>query len=116
MTSRVVHLELHTANLGAACAFYSRLLGWRAERVAAADGAYRSPDLGPTLSAGAVECGTDPALWLPYVEVDSVADATTRAVELGATVLLAPCEGPAGWRSMVTTPAGDEIAFWRTKR
>jgi hypothetical protein len=30
-------------------------------------------------------------------------------------VLLAPREGPAGWRSVVATPAGGEIAFWQRK-
>jgi hypothetical protein len=30
-------------------------------------------------------------------------------------VLLEPREGPAGWRSVVSTPAGGEIAFWQPK-
>jgi predicted enzyme related to lactoylglutathione lyase len=30
--------------------------------------------------------------------------------------MLAPREGPAGWRSVVTTPEGGEIAFWQMKR
>src|SRR5215211_3309208 len=34
---------------------------------------------------------------------------------LGAEVLLEPREGPAGWRSVVATPAGGEIAFWQPK-
>jgi predicted enzyme related to lactoylglutathione lyase len=116
MTNPVVHLELHTPNLGRACAFYDELLGWRPRRVEVADAAYQSLELGPTLSGGVVECGTQRALWLPYVDVESVADATARAVSLGACVMLAPREGPAGWRSVVTTPAGGEIAFWQTKR
>ena len=35
--------------------------------------------------------------------------------QLGASVLLAPREGPAGWRSVVATPDGGEIAFWQPK-
>jgi predicted enzyme related to lactoylglutathione lyase len=116
MTSRVVHLELHTPNLGRACAFYSGLLGWRPRRVEAADASYQSLDLGSAVGGGVVECGTEQALWLPYVQVDSVAAATEQALVLGASVLLTPREGPAGWRSVVTTPAGGEIAFWQTKR
>jgi hypothetical protein len=27
-----------------------------------------------------------------------------------------PREGPAGWRSVVASPAGAEIAFWQQKR
>jgi predicted enzyme related to lactoylglutathione lyase len=53
---------------------------------------------------------------LPYVEVDQIAAATHRARKLGASVLLEPREGPAGWRSVVATPSGGEIAFWQPKR
>ena len=116
MTSEIVHLELHTPNLGRACAFYGPLLGWRPERVETADASYQSLDLGPALGGGVVECGTKRALWLPYVEVSSVTAATEQAVALGASVMLEPREGPAGWRSVVTTPAAGEIAFWRSKR
>jgi len=116
VTNPVVHLELHTPNLGRACAFYGGLLGWRPQRIEVADASYELLDFGPGLSGGIVECGTHRALWLPYVEVGSVATATTRAAAAGASVMLPPREGPAGWRSVVTTPAGGEIAFWQTKR
>jgi predicted enzyme related to lactoylglutathione lyase len=65
MTSPVVHLELHTPSLGLACAFYGGLLGWRAQRVEAAQASYQALDLGSGLSGGIVECGTEQALWLP---------------------------------------------------
>jgi hypothetical protein len=112
----VVHLELHTPNLGRACAFYGGLLGWRAQRVGVRDASYQSLDLGSALGGGVVECGTERALWLPYVEVDSVRAATARSVELGALVMLSPREGAAGWRSVVSTAAGGELAFWQGKR
>ena len=54
-------------------------------------------------------------MWLPYVEVDRVDEVTDRAGRLGARVLLEPREGPAGWRSVVATPEGGEIAFWQPK-
>ena len=62
-----------------------------------------------------VECATRRPLWLPYVEVADAAEATERARALGASVLLGPREGPAGWRSVVATPAGGELAFWQAK-
>jgi predicted enzyme related to lactoylglutathione lyase len=71
--------------------------------------------MGNGLGGGIVECETRRALWLPYVEVDQVAEATERARGLGAAILLEPREGPAGWRSVVTTPAGGEVAFWQPK-
>jgi len=40
---------------------------------------------------------------------------TERARLLGATVLLEPREGPAGWRSVVAAPAGAELALWQPK-
>ena len=115
-SSAVVHLELHTPDLGRARAFYAELCGWRPERVEAGGCAYEALELGGTLGGGIVECGTTRALWLPYVEVGEVGAATERARDLGASVLLEPREGPAGWRSVISSPAGGEIAFWQQKR
>jgi predicted enzyme related to lactoylglutathione lyase len=111
----LAHLELHTADEAGARAFYSALLGWRPERIEAADRSYLALDLGEGPSGGIVECGTERALWLPYVAVPEVRSVTERAKRLGASLLLAPREGPAGWRSVVRAPDGGEIAFWRPK-
>jgi hypothetical protein len=112
----VVHLELHTRDLAGARAFYGELCGWRPERVETAHGSYAALALGGGLGGGMVQCPTPRSLWLPYVEVGDIEEATGRALDLGATVLLDPREGPAGWRSVVVTPAGGEIAFWQQKR
>jgi predicted enzyme related to lactoylglutathione lyase len=111
----VVHLELHTGDLPRASAFYSRLLRWRSERIDAGCGSYLALELAPRFGGGIVECGTRRPVWLPYVEVDRIEEVTERAVGLGATALLAPREGPAGWRSVVKAPEGGEIAFWQPK-
>jgi predicted enzyme related to lactoylglutathione lyase len=111
----VVHLELHTGDLARASAFYSRLLDWRTERIDADAGSYHALALGGGFGGGIVECSTTRPVWLPYVEVRRVDEVTDRAGRLGASVLLAPREGPAGWRSVVTTPDGGEIAFWQPK-
>jgi predicted enzyme related to lactoylglutathione lyase len=111
----VVHLELHTGDLPQARALYSELCGWRPESMETRGGSYLSLDLGDGFGGGIVECGIERPRWLPYVEVSDVREATGRARKLGASVLLAPREGPAGWRSVVVTPCGGEIAFWRPK-
>jgi uncharacterized protein len=111
----VVHLELHTRELTRACAFYAALLGWRSEAVPVRHGSYQALDLGGSPGGGVVECRTSRPAWLPYVEVDDVAALTARARDLGATVLLAPREGPAGWRSVVAEPGSGEIALWQPK-
>jgi predicted enzyme related to lactoylglutathione lyase len=115
-TNPVVHLELHTRDLGRARAFYAELCAWRTERIEAAHGSYLALELGGVLDGGIVECATERSLWLPYVEVAEITEITDHARRLGAAVRLEPREGPAGWRSVVATPAGGEIAFWQPKR
>jgi predicted enzyme related to lactoylglutathione lyase len=112
----VVHLELHTGDLRGAHGFYAELCGWRPEWIEARCGSYLALELGAGLGGGIVECETERPLWLPYVEVDEIGEAIDRARLLGASVLLEPREGPAGWRSVITTPAGGEVALWQPKR
>ena len=89
----VVHLELHTADQARASAFYTKLLCWRTELIKAGSGSYLAPELGGGLGGG-----------------------IEHARRLGASVLLEPREGPAGWRSVVSTLEGGQIAFWQPKR
>jgi predicted enzyme related to lactoylglutathione lyase len=113
----VIHLELHTGDLPGAVSFYAELFGWRPERIHAGNGSYLSMRMGERLGGGVVECeaaGEHP-LWLPYVEVPDVVVTTDRAQELGGAVMLGPREGPEGWRSVVSTPKGGEVAFWQSK-
>ena len=111
----VVHLELHTGDSARACAFYNRLFGWRAETIQVRSGAYQALEIGDRMDGGVVECRTSRALWLPYVEVEDVAEVTDRARRLGASVPLEPREGPVGWRSVLAEPSGAEIALWQPK-
>ena len=111
----VVHLELHTGDLPQARALYAELCGWRPEWIETRAGSYLSLELGDGLGGGIVECSIERPGWLPYVEVGDIAEATERARRLGAPLLVGPREGPAGWRSVVATPFGGEIAFWQPK-
>jgi uncharacterized protein len=114
-SNRVVHLELHTGALPQARALYAALCGWHPEWIETRAGSYLSLELGDGFGGGIVECATRRPVWLPYVEVAEVTAATERARDLGASVLLEPREGPAGWRSVVSTSPGGEIAFWQPK-
>jgi uncharacterized protein len=115
-SGRVVHLELRTPDLAHAQCFYRRLCGWREERVETPAGSYLELELGRGFAGGIVECPARSPLWLPYVEVQDIRAMTDRAQVLGATVMLGPREGPFGWRSVVATRAGGEIALWQPKR
>jgi len=107
----VVHLELHTGDLRGARDTYAQLCDWASEQVHTGSGDYTALALGERVAGGIVQR----AMWLPYVRVSEVRAATARALEQGATVLLGPREGPAGWRAVVSTRAGGEIAFWQPK-
>jgi len=111
----LVQLELHTDDLPGASAFYRELLGWRTERLECRSGTYHGLTLGGALDGGIVECGVRRPIWLPYVEVKEIEAMTELGRALGATVLLEPREGPAGWRSVLATSHGGEIALWQPK-
>jgi uncharacterized protein len=112
----VVHLELHTGDRARASAFYANLLCWRPQLIEAGRGSYLALELGGGFGGGIVECGTERPLWLPYVEVDQIEASTEHARRLGASVPLAPREGPAGWRSVISAPQCGELALWQPKR
>lgn len=116
MPRRVVHLELHTDDLAGASAFYDQLLRWRTEQIDVRGGSYHALALGGALGGGIVECGVTHPVWLPYAEVREIEESTERARRLGASVLLEPREGPAGWRSVLSSCAGGEIALWQPKQ
>jgi predicted enzyme related to lactoylglutathione lyase len=115
-TSEVVHMELHTGDLGQARSFYEQLLGWNPEPIRTPCGSYLALALGHGVGGGIVQCPTPHPLWLPYVSVEGIGEVTERAWELGGRVLLEPREGPAGWRSVVAAPWAGEIALWEGKR
>src|SRR5688572_13784774 len=115
MTDRLVHLELHTRDLPRACAFYEKLFDWELQSVRAGPHSYLEIDFGGEVGGGAVDCGAPSPRWLPYVEVSDVEAATEEGRRLGARVLLEPREGPAGWRSVLATPEGGEVALWLPK-
>ena len=99
----VAHLELHTHDLTEVRAFLWQLLGWRSWEAGAGGSSYMALSVSDRIGGGIIECGQQPPSWLPYVRVSDVQQATEQARLLGASVLLAPREGPVGWRSVITT-------------
>jgi predicted enzyme related to lactoylglutathione lyase len=113
--NEVVHLELHTRDLSSASTFYRQLFGWQTERLRYRSGTYNGLALGGALDGGIVECAAERPIWLPYVEVQEIEAMTERARALGASVLLEPREGPSGWRSVLASSDGGEVALWQPK-
>jgi uncharacterized protein len=51
--------------------------------------------------------------WIPFVAVEDVDAATTRAVTLGASLLREKSRGPAGEFTVVRDPGGAAMALWK---
>jgi predicted enzyme related to lactoylglutathione lyase len=99
-----------------ACAFYTELVGWRAETVHAGSSSYVALATGGVVEVGVVESDPPGPLWIPYVEVADVYAVVERAERLGATVPARPREGPAGWWGAVPGPERSPLGLWTPKR
>ena len=113
----VVHLELHTNDLPSA----ARPLRGAVRLEAAtgstpAHGSYLALDLGRRLGGGIVESATPPAAVAALRRGGDSARPPTARGRSGAALLLAPREGPAGWRAWSPRRSGGELAFWQQKR
>ncbi|HEX6208649.1 MAG TPA: VOC family protein [Actinomycetota bacterium] len=112
----VVHIELRTNDVERARIFLGRLFGWNSERIRVGGRQYLALDVGDRVEGGIAARDGDPPAWLPYVEVADVDEAAERARALGASVVLPPTEGPAGWHAILGMPAGGEVGLWQPKR
>jgi uncharacterized protein len=91
--------------------FYQELLGWTAS-TGPGGLTMLAGQTGPFAGLGKRDSGAT-AGWIPYVQVDDVDGATSTAVKLGATVVIAKARGPAGEYSVVRDPGGAAIALWQ---
>ena len=111
MTGTFVWFDLHSREPDAGD-FYAQLLGWSLEPK---DDRHvlMSGKSGPF--AMLVAEGQDDAAWVPYVQVENLHEAHTKAVELGATVLRAPTPGPEGDYSWIRDTGGAPVALWQRR-
>ncbi|MFO0744737.1 MAG: VOC family protein [Myxococcota bacterium] len=70
-------------------------------------------DGGPFAALAGEERYGDRDEWIPFVAVDDVDLATTRALALGAGLVREKRRGPAGEFSVVRDPGGAALALWK---
>ncbi len=114
MESPFVWFDLRTDDAAASRAFYEELLGWEVSDVPVGNAEV------PMIGSGApwasiVSDDTDHRGWFPYVQVDDLEVATERALELGATTLRTPAEGPAGTYTPIQEPGGAVFALFQPR-
>lgn len=115
MANPFVHLELTTPDVPVAKSFYKSLFGWSFDEMPAGPEMTYSTfktDSGP--GGGMFSMPGAPTMWLPYVGVDDINDATEKASGLGARIIRGPHEIPGhGWMTILTDPTGATIALWQ---
>jgi predicted enzyme related to lactoylglutathione lyase len=111
MTGTFVWFDLHSEKLEAGD-FYTKLLGWSIEPQGESH-AMLTGENGPF--AMIVARGAGESAWVPYVQVEDVHEAHARAIELGATVLQEPSEGPAGRYSWIRDTGGAPLALFQPR-
>ena len=115
-------IELHTADLLAAKAFYGSLFGWsfvdeaeEADQLATAmkdDGVVAGIVVAPSLDVA----GGGAARWHTYLAVDDLEVAVAAAVTAGATVLLRPkVVRDVARIAFITDPTGASVGLWQAR-
>jgi hypothetical protein len=114
MPAQFVWFDLTTTDADQSRKFYAELLGWTI-----------GPDAGGSRYQAWITDGEQPwagiaeakpataGRWLPYVTVDDLAEATRRAVSLGATVITEATDGPAGTSVTIADPGGAHLALFK---
>jgi predicted enzyme related to lactoylglutathione lyase len=109
--------ELMTTDPAAATRFYTQLLGWETEDMAAEGMTYTVVKAGGEAIGGIMGtppgCAPDmPSSWGAYVTVADVDQSSKRAEELGATVLMPPREIPGVGRfCVIRDPQGATLSL-----
>lgn len=114
-------MDLSTTDVDAAAVFYRELLGWEFLHDDPELGEYRMVERGGLPVGGAMSSamGTDDvtaqgeATWTVFLRVDDITEATTKVVEAGGHVTMAPMRiSDLGTTAMVTDPAGAALGLW----
>ena len=90
--------------------FYEMLLGWTPSEGPAGMSCL-GREAGPFAEVREATDGIHG--WVPYAEVEDVAAATERAVDLGGSILQQRTSGPAGDFTIVQDPGGASVALWQ---
>jgi uncharacterized protein len=111
-------IDLGTSDVAGAKAFYGELFGWEFEDQPAGDGeVYTLCRLQGRDVAGIHRHDPEEGIgWASSVAVDELEVVTSRARELGATLLAEPFEVPgAGRTAVLRDPAGAVVSLWQAR-
>lgn len=117
---RFVWYELMTSDVEAAKAFYTKVVGWRAEDAAVTGMTYTLFKVGDVHAAGLMALTEDarsrgvPPCWTGYVAVDDVDASSGQFKKHGGAVHVPPCDIPdVGRFAIVADPQGAVLALFK---
>lgn len=114
-------VDLITSDAEGAKAFYTGLFGWDAiDQPAGPDMVYTMLNKGGSAAAALFQMAPEmqesgmPSAWQTYITVADVDEATLRAKELGATVVMEPfAVYEAGRMATIQDPVGAMVSLWQ---
>lgn len=116
MGNPFVHVELMSTDVDKAKSFYGKLFDWALEDMPMPGMTYTMLRVGEGTGGGLMKNPIPgaPSMWVPYVLVDDLEDATAKATSLGATLMKPATEVPgAGRFTLITDPAGAMLGLWQ---
>jgi uncharacterized protein len=121
MANPFCHIELNTDDVAKAKAFYRRIFKWKFENMKMGPGmVYTMIDVGQGTGGGMQKkpMPEAPPMWVPYVEVDSVAKTVVKAQKAGAQVVVEfmPLGEGMGALGILIDPTGATIGVWEAAK
>jgi predicted enzyme related to lactoylglutathione lyase len=119
MPNPFVHIELNTSDTAKAKAFYGKLFDWKLDDVPMGEETYTMVQVGEGTGGGMLKhpMPDAPSMWLPYVEVGDIKEATAKAKSLGANLVKDVTEVMGmGWLSIFIDPTGATLGLWQPKK
>lgn len=106
-------VDLGTADVDGAKAFYGALFGWEFESLGVGDFTMCRLD-GKDVTGFHAHSEDEGTHWSSYLSVDDVDAATAKARELDAAIVLDPIDVPGAARlSVITDPTGAQVCLWQ---
>lgn len=118
MGNPFVHVELMTNDVGKAKAFYGKLFDWKLDDMPMPEMTYTMIRVGEGTGGGLMPNPIPgaPSMFVPYVLVDDLKAAKTKAVSLGGNVMKDITEVPnAGSFVIINDPTGGVLGLWQQK-
>jgi len=120
MGNPFVHCELMSTDPDKVKSFYGKLFDWKLEDMpgTVGDHAYTLLKVGEGTGGGLMKNPIPgaPSMWVPYVLVENLKAATSKAKSLGAAVMKEETEVPGmGSFTIITDPAGGMLGLWQMK-